>query len=298
MTEFLQLVIAGIAVGLQYALVALGFVVIYKATHVINFAQGSFVMLGAYLTYQFATVWGLPFPVGVAIAIVLVGLVGIVIERLILRKMVGQPAFALIMITFGLVFIIAEVCSTIWGYESLNLGDPWGIDTVEVAGLVIQVKNIWATILASVVLAAFFAFFRFSKLGLAMRASALDQEAALAQGMSASRVVMTAWAIAGGVAALAGVIIAAGPGQLAPTVQFVALLAFPALILGGVDSPGGAVLGGIIIGITQQLTAGYQNQYAPFLGENFQSVMPYVVMVLILLIRPYGLFGTREVKRI
>jgi branched-chain amino acid transport system permease protein len=298
MTDFLQLIIAGVAIGLQYALVALGFVVIFKATHVINFAQGAFVMLGAYLAYQFSTVWGLPFPVGVLLSIVLVALVGIIVERLILRKMVGQPAFALIMITFGLVFIIAEFCATIWGYDALNLGDPWGIDTVAVGGLVIQVKNIWATVLASVVLSVFFLFFRFSKLGLAMRASALDQEAALAQGMSASRVVMTAWAIAGGVAALAGVIIAAGPGQLSPTIQFVALLAFPALILGGVDSPGGAVLGGIIIGITQTLTAGYQGTYAPFLGENFQSVMPYVVMLLILLIRPYGLFGTREVKRI
>jgi branched-chain amino acid transport system permease protein len=212
--------------------------------------------------------------------------------------MVGKPPFALIMITIGLLFIMQEIVTAIWGFDALNLGDPWGISTVEVGKVVIQVADIWAVILAGVVLAAFFAFFRFTSLGLAMRATALDQEAALAQGMSAKRVFASAWAISGAVAALAGVIIAAGPGGLSPSVQFVALLAFPAIILGGLDSPGGAIVGGVIIGVSQTLTAGYQGLYAPFFGPNFQTVMPYVVMVAILLIRPYGLFGTREVKRI
>jgi branched-chain amino acid transport system permease protein len=298
MTNFLQLIVGGVALGFQYALVALGFVIIFKATHVINFAQGGFVMLGAYLTYQFSTVWGLSFPLGVVLAMVATALLGLLVERLVLRRMVGKPLFALIMITVGLLFVIQEVCSTIWTSEPINLGDPWGIDTVDVGGVVIQVADLWTIVLAGVVLGAFFLFFRYSKLGLAMRATALDQEAALAQGMSAKRVFATAWGISGAVAALAGVIIAAGPTVLSPSVQFAALLAFPAIILGGLDSPGGAVIGGVIIGLTQTLTAGYQNQYAAFLGQNFQTVMPYVVMVLILLVRPYGLFGTPEVKRI
>jgi branched-chain amino acid transport system permease protein len=298
MTNFLQLIVGGVSLGFQYALVALGFVVIFKATGVINFAQGGFVMLGAYLTYQFTSMWSVPFPAAVVLSMLAVAGVGLVVERLVLRRMVGKPLFALIMITVGLLFVIQELVATLWGTDNLNLGDPWGIDTVDIGGVVIQVADIWAVVLAGVVLSAFFAFFRFSKLGLAMRATALDQEAALAQGMSAKRVFASAWAISGAVAALAGVIIASGPSQLAPSVQFAALLAFPAIILGGLDSPGGAVLGGVIIGVTQTLTAGYLHDYASFLGENFQTVMPYVVMLLILLVRPYGLFGTKEVKRI
>jgi branched-chain amino acid transport system permease protein len=162
---------------------------------------------------------------------------------------------------------------------------------------VIRTLDVAAIVVASIVIVAFFAFFRYSKMGLAMRASALDQEAALAQGMSAKRVFATAWLIAGAVAALAGCFVAAGR-PLDLSIQFVAILAFPAIILGGLDSPGGAVVGGMIIGVTQSLTAGYQPEYAAFLGANFHTVMPYFVMVLILLVRPYGLFGTPEVKRI
>jgi branched-chain amino acid transport system permease protein len=298
MTNFLQLIVGGLALGFQYALVALGFVIIFKATGIINFAHGGFVMLGAYLTYQFSSVWGLPFPLGVLASMIVAAGIGLVVERLVLRRMVGKPLFALIMITVGLLFIIQEIVATIWGTDNLNLGDPWGIDTVNVGGVVIQVADLWGLALAGIVLVVFFAFFRFSRLGLAMRATALDQEAALAQGMSAKRVFATAWAISGAVAALAGVIIAAGPSQLSTSVQFAALLAFPAIILGGLDSPGGAVLGGVIIGLSQTLTAGYLYDYASFLGENFQTVMPYVVMLLVLLVRPYGLFGTKEVKRI
>jgi len=298
MTNFLNLVTAGVALGFQYALVALGFVVIFKATHVINFAQGGFVMFGAYLTYQFGSVMGLPFALAVMLAMIGTALLGVLVERLILKRMVGKPPFALIMITVGLLFIIQEVVTRLWGFDALSIGDPWGIDTVDVGGIVIEVADIWAMVLGAIVIAAFFAFFRFTSLGLAMRATALDQEAALAQGMSARRVFASAWGISGAVAALAGVVIASGPGGLTPQVQFVALLAFPAIILGGLDSPGGAVIGGIVIGVTQTLTAGYQNDWAPWLGQNFQTVMPYVVMVIVLLIRPYGLFGTPEVKRI
>jgi branched-chain amino acid transport system permease protein len=298
MTEFLQLVLAGVALGFKYALVALGFVIIFKATGVINFAQGGFVMLGAYLTYNFGTTWGLPFWAAVILAMIATALVGMLIERLVLRRMVGRPPFALIMITVGLLFVIQEVVTTIWGFDNLNLGDPWGVDVVNIGELVISVSDIWTVILGLAVVGAFFAFFRYSPLGLAMRATALDQEAALAQGMSAKRVWAVSWGIAGAVAALAGVTIAAGAGGVNPQIQFIALLAFPAIILGGIDSPGGAILGGVIIGVTQTLTAGYQDDYAPWLGSGFQSVMPYVVMLLILLVRPYGLFGTKEVKRV
>jgi branched-chain amino acid transport system permease protein len=191
-----------------------------------------------------------------------------------------------------------QIIPSIWGYDALNLGDPWGIDTVTAGGLVFAVKDLWAIGITAVVLLAFFAFFKFSSMGIAMRAAAFDQEAALARGISVRRVFAWSWGIAGAVAALAGVSLGAGPASVTPSLGFIALAAFPALILGGLDSPFGVVIGGVVIGVTQTLTSGYQPEYAAFLGNNFSAVMPYVVMVVILLIRPYGLFGTREVHRL
>ena len=298
MTEFLQLCFAGLALGARYALVALGFVIIYKATGVINFAQGGLLALGAYLTYAFANDAGLPFFLAVVLALAFSALLGAAIERTMLRRMVGQPVFAVIMITIGLLFIIEQVVTTIWGFDSLNLGDPWGVDTVRVGDVVMSVRDLWTLGLAAAVLAGFFAFFRLSKLGVAMRATALDQEAALAQGITARRVFAVSWAISAALAALAGVTLASGPAALSPGIGAIALVAFPAMIVGGLDSPIGAVVGGIIIGLTQALTAGYQEDLFPWAGDNFEAVMPYLVMILILLVRPYGLFGTKEVRRV
>lgn len=198
MTKFAQLCFQGLAVGAQYALVALGFVVIYRATRVINFAQGGLVMLGAYLTYNFHQTWGLPFFVAVLCAVLVSGLLGVAVEALILRRMVGQPTFAVLMITIGMLFVIEQVVTTVWGFDALNLGDPWEVRTAKVGEVVLSVRDIWTIGLAAAVLAAFFAFFRYSAMGVAMRATALDQEAALAQGISARRVFAVSWAIAGG----------------------------------------------------------------------------------------------------
>ncbi len=298
MTEFLEFCFQGVAIGSRYALVALGFVVIYRATGVINFAQGGFVLLGAYLTYNANVTWDLPFAVAVLLAVLGGAIVGALVEMLILRRMVGQPVFAVIMITIGLLFVIEQATTSIWGFDNLNLGDPWGIDNTEVGGVVMPLRDLWTIGLVAAVLAGFFVYFRRSTMGIAMRATALDQEAAMAQGISVRRVFAVSWAIAGAVAALAGMSLATGSAAVRPSISLFALLAFPAIILGGFDSPGGAVLGGIVIGIVQQLTAGYAPEYAPWLGNNFHLVMPYVVMVLILMVRPYGLFGTPEVERV
>ena len=212
--------------------------------------------------------------------------------------MVGQPVFAVVMVTIGLLFIADQVVTSIWGFDALNLNDPWGVDTVELGDVVLAVKDLWTIALAGAVLVGFFAFFRWSKLGVAMRATAFDQEAALAQGISARQVFAVSWAISAALACLAGVTVAAGPAALAPGIGSIALVAFPAMIVGGLDSPIGAVIGGIVIGLTQALTAGYQDDLFSWAGSNFAAVSPYVVMVLILLVRPYGLFGTKEVRRI
>lgn len=298
MTDFLQLLFSGIALGSLYALVALGFVVIFKATGVINFAQGGLVVLGAYLAYNAHQTWHLPFVIAIPVAMLMCALVGVVIERVVLRRMVGQPAFAVIMVTIGLLFIMEQLITGIWGFDRLNLGDPWGIHRFKVGGVVLATKDVWTIGLAGAVLAGFFVFFRYSRMGVAMRATAFDQEAAIANGISARRIFALSWAIAGAVATIAGVMLAAGGGGVRPDIEFVALLAFPAIILGGLDSPEGAVVGGVMIGVIQNLTAGYAPKYLAFLGGGFGSVAPYLVMIMILMVRPYGLFGTREVRRI
>ncbi len=298
MTDFLQLCFAGLALGSSYALVALGFVVIHRATGVINFAQGSILALGAYFTFNAHVTWGLPFWIAALVAIVASAAVGVLVERFLLRRMTGQPVFSVIMITIGLLFVLDQIITMVWGQDAQNLEDPWGIDTVTARGIVMAVVDLWTIGLALLVVCSFFVFFKYSGMGLAMRAVAIDEEAAMARGISVRRVVATAWAIAGAVAAIAGITLTAGPAALRPSVGLIALAAFPAMILGGLDSPLGAVVGGVIIGLTQMLTAGYQPQHAPWLGNDFQSVTPYVVMIVILMVRPYGLFGTEEVERL
>ncbi|MEV5296593.1 MULTISPECIES: branched-chain amino acid ABC transporter permease [Amycolatopsis methanolica group] len=298
MTTFLQNCFAGLALGSTYALVALGFVVIYKSTGVINFAQGGLLALGAYLGYTFANNLAIAFGVAILLACASAALVGAGFERIVLRRMVGQPPFAVIMITIGLLFVLEPLITAIWGFDNLQVTNPWNIQTVEAGGIVFGVRDLWTIGLTAAVVVAFFLFFRFTSLGLAMRATAFDPEAALAQGISARRVYAVSWAIASALAALAGITMAAGPGGLSPSIGFIALAAFPAMILGGLDSPAGAVLGGIVIGLAEALTRGYQDQLFSWAGDNVSIIVPYLLMIVILLIRPYGLLGTKDVRRI
>ena len=290
MKTFLDLLLNGVALGAAYALVALAFVIIYKATGVINLSQGTIMLVGALIMYSISEQWGVPFYPALLLAMAAGALLGIVLERLIMRHLVGEPAFAQLMVTIGILFVLTEVGNNVWGVDPLVLHIPWR-GTAHWAGATISVSNLWRMGFAALAMLAFFAFFRFSTTGLAMRATALDQEAALAQGISARRVHMTAWGVAGAVGTLAGVMLTATYG-LTPELQFFALLAFPAMILGGLDSPGGAVVGGLIIGLAQNIAS----EYFPMRG--FDQVFPYVVMIAILLVRPFGLWGTREVQRI
>jgi branched-chain amino acid transport system permease protein len=297
-TDALQLLAAGLSLGSVYALVCLGFVVIYRATGVINFAQGGLVVLGAYLTHQVVTVWGWPFAFGVPLAMAGVAGFGLVLERMVLRPMVGQPVFAIILITLGVLFVLEQVCTMIWGYDVLMIGDPWGVRTISLAGATIRIADLWTVGAALATLVAFFALFRLTNVGIAMRAGASDPEAALAHGISPAAVHGLSWAVAGAVATVAGVLLAAGPKGVDLTLAAVAFRAFPAMILGGLDSAEGAVAGGVLIGLTEVFTAAYVTPAAPWLGANFHVVMPYLLMIVILLVRPYGLFGTEEVRRV
>lgn len=295
--QWIETIASGISLGAKYALVALGFVIVFKATGVINFAQASFVTLGGFFAWNIVTTWGWNFYLALPVAMLAGAALGIALEWLVLRRLVGEAPFTLIMVTIGVLYVIDNITTAIWGPADRDLPDPWNIRTVDSGDVSIGVADIWTVGVVAAVLLAFFAFFRFSTLGLAMRATAVDQEAALAQGISAGSVYRASWAIAGAVGALAGVMLASGPGSVGPGLGLVALVAFPAMILGGLESPLGAVIGGIVIGLVQQLTALLSPEYFSWIGPSFERVSPYLVMIVILLVRPFGLFGTREIRR-
>ena len=295
MTAFLQLLFQGLALGCIYALVAVGFTVIFRASQVINFAQGSLVLVGAYLISVFASGLHLPFVLAVIVSIALLAAGCVIFQFLVLQRVLGQPVFVLVMITIGLSIAINSAIPAIFGANSRILGDPWGASAVRAEGLTFTWVQIWTIVCTGLILALYFTFDRFSRYGLAMRATAADQEAALAVGVPIRRVYALTWAIAGAVAAVGGLFLSGFPSSVNPTLGDVALRAFPAIILGGLDSLPGAVVGGIAIGIIEVLTSGY----APgWLGNNFADVAPYIAMILVLMIRPYGLFGTRPVERV
>lgn len=297
MSDFLQFAVAGLSLGSIYALICLGFVVIYRATGVVNFAQGGLVTLGAFVAHQLVQDSGVPFLVGVPLAMALVAGFGLLLERFVLRPMVGQPVFAIILITLGVLFVIEQFCAVVWGYDVVMIGDPWGVRTVAMGGIPVKVADLWTIGAALLALAGFFALFRFTTIGIAMRAGASDPEAALAHGISPRAIHGLSWAVAGAVATMAGILVAAGPKGVDLTLGAVAFRAFPAMILGGLESAEGAVVGGLFIGLVEVLTAAYLVPAAPWLGNNFHVVMPYLVMIAILVVRPYGLFGTEEVRR-
>ena len=295
MTELLQSLSRGVGSGAIYALLALGFVIIYRSTKVISFAQPAMMVAGAVLVSYLTNSVG--FFLAVPLAAVGIALLGLALERVALRPMVGKPVFIMAIITIGLDIIIRVVVNGFIGLDVRQVGDPWGLSTVDVFGVLIQQRHIAAALTTAVIVAVLFAFFRYSRLGLAMRAASLDQETAQAQGISVGSVFALSWAIAGGLAAVAGTFVATG-GGIDQGTWIIALKALPAIILGGLDSVGGAVIGGLVIGITESLFGTYQNDYLPWLGSNFSLVSAYVVMLAVLLVRPYGLFGTREVERV
>jgi branched-chain amino acid transport system permease protein len=296
---FIQIAFAGIALGCIYALIGLGFSIIFKASEVINFAQGELLLVGAYVVSSAVFQWHLNFLVAVAIGVAVTVVIGLLFERFVLRRMIGRPIFSILMITIGLDTILRTAVIVRWGSNPIPAASPYTITSgFNIAGVHFGANDLLTIIVTVVLCAVIFYFFQYTRYGLAMRATALDQEAALAVGINIRTVYALAWGIAAAVATIGGVFLAMGSYAMDPTLGGAALLAFPAIILGGVDSVAGAVVGGIIIGLVQDLTAGYENHVASFLGAGIHQITPYLVMILVLLIRPYGLFGTRKVERI
>ncbi len=301
MTTFLQLLVQGVALGCIYALIALGFTVVLMAG-VINFAQGSFMLVGAYVVSWLVLNMQVPFLLALPMGVIVVALMGMGFERFILRRMSARPVFTIIMITLGLDIFLRVVTILVWGQDQRTNGDPFGLDGFSVGEIRINWADIWILISTLILLAFFYFFFKFTKYGVAMRATALDHEAAAAVGINLSQIYLITWAITGLVATVGGVFLAASPRVLDSNLGFVALRAFPAIILGGLGSTVGAVLGGLILGLVEVLFSGYvgtgPNQFFGFLGNGFYTVATYVLLLIVLLVRPYGLFGKKEVERV
>jgi branched-chain amino acid transport system permease protein len=297
MEKLLQLLFSGVALGAVYALLALGFVVVFKATQVVNFAHAGLLMVGTYSAARFSAA-GQPFAVAVLLGIALSVVLALVIERALVRPVVRRSVVAVAIMTIGVDVVLQTEITRRLGIDILPVGDPWQSSTVEVLGLTVPQTRVAALVVAFVVLGGFFAWSRFSDWGVAMRASSEDHRTAELMGVRLGRVSAIVWVIAAVLAVVAGVFLAAFPSPgVSPTTSAAALRAFPAAILGGLDSPGGALVGGLLIGLAETLTQGYQDQLS-FLGQGFAAVVPYVVMVAVLLVRPTGLFGTTEATRV
>ncbi|RJS45614.1 branched-chain amino acid ABC transporter permease [Nocardioides cavernaquae] len=295
MTEFLTAASSGLGLGSIYALLALGFVIIYKSMRVISFAQPAFMMSGAILVSYLVPTVG--FVLAVIIGTLGIALLALVVERIAIRPMVGKAVFVIAIITIGVDVVVRVVAGAFVGVDGRVMGDPWGLDATRIGDVTIAHRHLAAFVTAAVIVAALFAFFRFTSLGLAMRAAALDQEAAMAQGINVGTVFAASWALAGGLAAVAGVFAATG-GTLDQNLWVIALAALPVIILGGLDSLGGAVVAGLLIGVSQEVVATYHRDLFPGLDSNIGYITPYVLMLLVLLVRPYGLFGTKEIERV
>ncbi len=294
MDIFLQLMISGIMVGSIYALVALGWTIIYKCSGVLNLAMGELTLVGAYVCLSFYT-WGLPFIPALLASLAVGFALGLITERLVLRPMIGQPILAVIMITVGLSFFLRAIVALVWGTDTVIFAPPvFSAEPVRFGNMVFSQVYIWSCVAALVLLVAFVAFFQWTRWGLSMQATADDEMAALSLGVSAKRVYALAWAIAFMASAVGGTLLGNING-LNISVGYLGLLVLPAVVLGGLNSIPGAIVGGIAIGILQNLSDAYLSRYTP---GGVKEIAPFAFMVIILLFRPYGLWGWVKIERV
>ncbi|MBN0042607.1 branched-chain amino acid ABC transporter permease [Streptomyces actuosus] len=298
MTSLFGDLLDGLALGAVYALVALGFVVVFKASGVINFAQGSLLLFGGYLTAVLHDDLG--FAGALAAAVLATALLAGALDRLLFGRGDPDPRTAHVqtIVTIGVDILLLTDLSRRIGGDLLSLGDPWGDSVARIGSVTVADSRLAAIAVSAVAIGAVFALFRYSGWGLSLRAAAEDQEAAALMGVRLGRVRTLAWCLAGALAALAAVFLAAFPAPgLERTTGQIAFKAFPAAILGGMTSPPGALAGSLLIGLTEALVAAHQAELH-VLGEGFGDVVPYAVMVLVLLVRPTGLFGAKGAARV
>ena len=306
MITFLQATFEGLSLGAVYSLVAIGFLLIYKATDVLSFAQPALVVVGAGLISALAVDRGVPFWIAFFVGILLTGIIGLVMERTFLRPMVGEPVFSVAILTIGIDILLRTVLNNWIGLNPRYLGDPFqsfgNFGSVNVGGVTLKYLEIAALFTGVVLIILLSVFFKRSKYGVAMMATSYDQEAALAQGINVGRIFGLVWLISGVLAGFAGFFITGGFNTLTQASFLSALRVLPAVAIGGLDSIPGAVIGSLIIGLTQGYVAYYQLMLEGVigfsLGSGFSLIAPYLIMFFILIFRPDGLFGTKEVERV
>ena len=288
--EFLQVLITGLGQGCLYGLIALGFVLIYKATEIVNFAQGELLMMGAFFAVTYVMILGLPFWLGFILTIISMAVFGYLLDMLVVRSMIGESQFSVIILTISLGFILRAVAAGIWGSDILSLETPYSGAMAKLGGLVIGQEYL-VVIAGTVVLSlALFLFFKFSSLGVAMQAASQNQLAAYYMGIPVKRVFSLIWAISAMVAAVAGTL-TAPISLVSPHMGFIGIKAFAAAVIGGFGSLPGALIGGLIIGSSEQLAGTY-------LPTGFQEITAYVIMFAVLTIRPKGLFAQIQQKKV
>jgi len=289
--EFLLLLVStGLVSGAAYGLIAMGFALIYKSTGVVNFAQGELVMLTAYISFSLYTTFDLSFLPLMAVTIPIAMLIGLLLERIFIRPMLGEPVFAIVMVTIGLAVMLRGITIMIWGPDPFNF--PAGISTevVTLAGIPFYPAQLYTIAALALLTGGAWLFLNFTRMGIAMRAVAANETAALLVGISVSRVHALAWMFSSAIAAVAGVLFAANY-KLGPDLWFQGLKSFPAVILGGLDSVIGSAMAGIVIGLIENLFQGY-------VGQGLREISGFVVIVIVLMVRPYGLFGSKDIERV
>jgi branched-chain amino acid transport system permease protein len=291
---FLLLMSNGILIGLMYSLIALGFVLVYKATDAINFAQGEFVMIAGFVVAVSLGAYGAPLWIAVAVGVAAMVGFGFGLERVMLRRLIGRPIIAVVMATIGLAAILRGVGPLAWGADTKSLTLPIPDEPIVIGPLFIPPIQVLGAVVSLVFLAAFGYFFLKSRKGIAMRAVADSQQVAMAMGINVERYFGLAWAMTGIVSALGGIIWGSLLG-VDVHLSLVGFKVFPVVILGGLDSIPGAVIGGLIVGIVENVAAGYID---PYVGGGTKDFVPYVLMILALMVRPYGMFGKRIIERV
>jgi branched-chain amino acid transport system permease protein len=296
MTSLLQYVVSGFAAGMIYALVTIGFVLIFKCSKAFNIAQGHFVMIGGYLGFTFLVTFNLPIWAAILAAIAVAIVMGMAIERLTLRPLVGQPILAVIMMTIALATVLEGLATLIWGGEYKAYHGVLPDITIKFGDLSISSEMVIGIIVSVIVVVILMMLFRYTKSGLAMRATAEDEQVVQSAGIKVTTVYALSWVIAAVVGVIAGILLGGISGVMVP-MSNVGLKALAVALLGGMDSIGGAILAGIILGIAENVAAGYLDPLLPA-GGGLAGVFPFIVIIIVLIFRPHGLFGLAEIERI
>jgi len=294
-TLLVQLLINGLIIGTLYGVVAMCFVLIYKSTQIVNFAQGEFLLIGAWVCWWLLTDLQLPFWIGFPMTLAFMMAFGVALQIIVLRPMIGEPIISVIMVTIGLSIFFQAMMKWIFGVWAKPYPQVFETKSIAIFGLNVQTPYIMSMAISIIIMAGFAYFFKFSRLGLAMRATAFNQQVAQSLGISVKQVFAMAWAISAMVSALAGVVVGMVNG-VSSALSFFGIKVFPAVILGGLDSIIGAIVGGLIIGVLENMAEFVDGQYL-HLG-NLYSVAPFYVLIIILMIKPYGLFGTHKIERV